>query len=482
MKSRRKVLLSLVMIFTLVLMTSACGSKQTEEKEEEQPSEPAETVEEEAEEESSQEQDETEELEEATEEESAAEEEKSATATLVQTVYAETIDKTYDFGSTSIDFTNQLIIPEIRIKGDPYDEVNGLLRGTVLRVKDENLDNPDDKFILNTNYDWYSNGDYLSILMIYKYGWALSEGGVSYETYTFDLKNNALMDMEDIAKAAGFTEEEIIDRAIKGWNETIDHEGSLAVTLNDKNDISSMQLFFAQGDELYAHVVCVEDTGYGRDKIINLTGKKETVDWVTLPVTEEKLKVVESLYPEEFQGAPKEDTSETPKEEVKEGSLPSDFLGKNFVFASGAGAWGTVITLNEDGSFEGSFHDSNMGEIGDGYPNGTVYICEFKGKFTDIKPVEEGIWSMRLESLETEGEPGTEEIKDGVLFVTAEPYGMDGGENYLALLPGASTAMLGEESWPWFYGVLGVDIKEVSEMPAAAIYNVESGYTFVSAE
>ena len=39
-------------------------------------------------------------------------------------------------------------------------------------------------------------------------------------------------------------------------------------------------------------------------------------------------------------------------------------MPKKFVFASGAGAWGTVITLKKDGSFTGQYHDSNIqGEL-----------------------------------------------------------------------------------------------------------------------
>lgn len=51
-------------------------------------------------------------------------------------------------------------------------------------------------------------------------------------------------------------------------------------------------------------------------------------------------------------------------------------------FSSGAGAWGTYFYLEKDGTFTGRFHDSEMGETGDGYPNGTVYISEFSGKFS----------------------------------------------------------------------------------------------------
>ena len=45
--------------------------------------------------------------------------------------------------------------------------------------------------------------------------------------------------------------------------------------------------------------------------------------------------------------------------------------GQLFEFSSGVGAWSTELTMLEDGTFWGNFHDSEMGETGEGYPNGT---------------------------------------------------------------------------------------------------------------
>lgn len=51
-----------------------------------------------------------------------------------------------------------------------------------------------------------------------------------------------------------------------------------------------------------------------------------------------------------------------------------DLKGLTFAFSSGAGAWGTVLTVLEDGSFEGNYHDTNMGDTGEEYPNGSVIM------------------------------------------------------------------------------------------------------------
>ena len=56
-----------------------------------------------------------------------------------------------------------------------------------------------------------------------------------------------------------------------------------------------------------------------------------------------------------------------------------EVLPNEFTFLSGVGAWQTVLTIEDDGSFVGKYTDSDMGVYDDDYyPNGTVYICNFK--------------------------------------------------------------------------------------------------------
>ena len=84
-----------------------------------------------------------------------------------------------------------------------------------------------------------------------------------------------------------------------------------------------------------------------------------------------------------------------PKCEV---SLPDDFP-MDLEFSSGVGGWGTSLTLERDGTFSGQFHDSDMGVIGEDYPNGTVYLCHFSGRFSDIEKLDEYRYSMKLSEL-----------------------------------------------------------------------------------
>ena len=54
----------------------------------------------------------------------------------------------------------------------------------------------------------------------------------------------------------------------------------------------------------------------------------------------------------------------------EEGFSFDDVSHLEFWFGSGVGAWCTTLQIQPDGSFEGQYHDSDMGDTGDGYPNG----------------------------------------------------------------------------------------------------------------
>ena len=104
-----------------------------------------------------------------------------------------------------------------------------------------------------------------------------------------------------------------------------------------------------------------------------------------------------------------------------------------------------------------------MGDIGDGYPNGTVYVSNFTGKFTNIKKIDDYTYEMELEECTTANTIGTEEIEDGIRYVYSEPYGISGGETFYLYLPGKPISELSEGFIGWAYGVIG-DISNDSEI------------------
>lgn len=160
--------------------------------------------------------------------------------------------------------------------------------------------------------------------------------------------------------------------------------------------------------------------------------------------------------------------------------LPESFP-MTLVFASGVGAWGTELDLQRDGSFRGRFHDSDMGDTGETYPNGTVYVCVFSGAYTDLRRQEDGSWSMRLSELVSEDDSGKEWIDDGVRFISADPYGLEtaGSGEFRLYPPETPVAGLGEELLSWWPGRF--DPEGVPEtLGCWGLENVDTGGGFFS--
>lgn len=131
-------------------------------------------------------------------------------------------------------------------------------------------------------------------------------------------------------------------------------------------------------------------------------------------------------------------------ETVFSGDLP-----KEFVFSSGVGGWQTIFTLKKDGTFVGSFNDSNMGETSDDYPNGTIYLCEFEGEFSLSEKISENEYSIKLEKINTKDIIGGELIRDGVRYVAASAYGLDGDKNFTLYTPNTPLDTFPKEFFIW---------------------------------
>lgn len=168
-----------------------------------------------------------------------------------------------------------------------------------------------------------------------------------------------------------------------------------------------------------------------------------------------------------------EATTEIPDIE-KDSALPiSEAMG--FEFSSGAGAWRTALTLKDDNTFFGEYHDSNMGEVGEGYPNGTCYICNFDGRFKDIKKVNDYTYSMSVDYINTDYQAGTEWIEDGVLYIASRPYGLDGDGEFLFYTPDAPTSALDE----YFLLLIHKSPESSDTLGTYAIHNLTNDEGFV---
>ncbi len=130
-----------------------------------------------------------------------------------------------------------------------------------------------------------------------------------------------------------------------------------------------------------------------------------------------------------------------------EGTVFDSLGGLEWCYSSGVGGWSTDMVIREDGSFSGSYHDSEYGESGEGYPNGTVYLSSFSGLFSVVEQVDENTWRLRVEQLNVD--EITETIQDGIRFTAAESRGVSAGETFLLYRPGTPVSVLSEEMQFW---------------------------------
>lgn len=155
----------------------------------------------------------------------------------------------------------------------------------------------------------------------------------------------------------------------------------------------------------------------------------------------------------------------------------ADIKGTQFIMSSGAGGWQATLDISADGSFTGDYTDSSMGETGDGYPNGTIYQCDYTGKLTDLKKVNDFTYSAKVSGIKYENEPNTESIKDGVRYSYSEAAIADGDEVSI-YLKGAPLDQLpeGYRIWAGYY-----DLSQTTdtELSSYGIYDKASDAGFV---
>ena len=171
------------------------------------------------------------------------------------------------------------------------------------------------------------------------------------------------------------------------------------------------------------------------------------------------------------------DSSETPEEPAGADTLPGEFP-MEFVFASGAGAWGTVLTLEADGSFTGNYHDSEMGAE----PEPACYICDFAGKFGKIRQVDEFTYAMTLESTEILTKQTESWVEDGIRYIPSDPYGVETGTEFFFYLPERPLEGLDEELLSWWPDNWLREQEGLTELGCYGIYNVEGGYGFFTSD
>lgn len=155
----------------------------------------------------------------------------------------------------------------------------------------------------------------------------------------------------------------------------------------------------------------------------------------------------------------------------------AQFGGMEWTFCSGVGGWSTDLRILPDGSFSGEYHDSEMGDCADSYPNGTVYCCSFIGQMSLMEQINEYTWRIRIDDLHVDESQEKESIDDGIRFVATEPYGISEGDDMLLYRPGTPVHALSEEMIFWTHAL---DLeRSAQELEDWFLSNEKNGSGFV---
>ncbi len=130
----------------------------------------------------------------------------------------------------------------------------------------------------------------------------------------------------------------------------------------------------------------------------------------------------------------------------------ANVAGWEFYFSSGAGAWYTAMDIHADGTFDGHYQDVDMGDMGEGYSNGTLYYCDFYGQFTEPEKVNETTYVFQIESIRYPYGTGEEiNSEEQVRYIYTEAYGLDGAQDLYLYLPESRVADLPEDYVNWVH-------------------------------
>lgn len=170
---------------------------------------------------------------------------------------------------------------------------------------------------------------------------------------------------------------------------------------------------------------------------------------------------------------------EMPDEEP--GFSYADLQGIEFWFGSGAGAWSTTLTIAADGSFEGMYSDSDMGDAGDGYPGGTRYYCKFNGQLSELTQIDALTYTAKLMNIFYENAVGKEEFVDEFRYIYSDAYGLYDAETIYFYLPGTKREDLSQDCLSWIsQAMYDDDYNPVEELSFVCLYNKAGGTAFYS--
>lgn len=128
-----------------------------------------------------------------------------------------------------------------------------------------------------------------------------------------------------------------------------------------------------------------------------------------------------------------------------------------FGYANPAEGWSTTLMVSAKGRFTGHYNKWATGEVGPDFPNGTQYVCDFAGKFVEVKPAGDSQFSMRVEGLRITSDPAdpknptTEGVRTQYCEIGSDPVGFTSADEFLLFRPAKKVAGLPEGYVAWVF-------------------------------
>ncbi len=204
-------------------------------------------------------------------------------------------------------------------------------------------------------------------------------------------------------------------------------------------------------------VIKKKGTSQSKDKKKKTKTSSSTTESTTKKTIETKEKTTQSKTTTSQALQAEKTKSSTPAQPAAQPTILDTLVGKNFVFSSGSGGWGSSLSIGPNGTFSGDYHDSDMGSTGPGYPGGTISESKVSGQFTRPYQVSPTLYEVDIENLQYEKPVGSLEIKDNVKYEYTEVYGISKNTRMAIYLPGTPISSMPEELRLYSYGLIPED-------------------------
>ena len=194
-----------------------------------------------------------------------------------------------------------------------------------------------------------------------------------------------------------------------------------------------------------------------KDKKKKTKTSSSTTESTTKKTIETKEKTTQSKTTTSQAPQAEKTKTSTPAQPAAQPTILDTLVGKNFVFSSGAGGWGSSLSIGPNGTFSGDYHDSDMGSTGPGYPGGTISESKVSGQFTRAHQVSPTLYEIDIENLQYEKPVGSSEIKENRKYEYSEAYGISKNTRMAIYLPGTPISSMPEELRLYSYGLIPED-------------------------